>query len=88
MQIPSPASRLAPIPTASKGGKEKSGAVGRGLRARGGMQDAGMMRMRIGVKVLMRLDGSAHINGWNYEEMIFLLAFIIWPALIGLSMAV
>ena len=88
MQIPSPASRLAPIPTAGGAGKGKSGAVGRGLRARGGMQDAGVMRMKIGVKALMGLDGSAHFNRWNSEEMKFRLAFIVWPALIGLSMAV
>ena len=58
-QIPSPASRLAPTPTAGTAGKGKSGAVG---RTRGGMQDAGVMRMTM--------------------------AFIVWPALIGLSMAV
>ena len=62
--------------------------MGRGLRARGGMQDAGVMRMRIGAKVLMGLDASTHVNGWNSEEMKNRLAFIVWPALIGLSMAV
>ena len=88
-QIPTPASRLAPTPTAGRAGKGKSGAVGRGLRARGGKQDAGVMRMRIGVKALMGLDESAHVaDGWNSEEMKFQLAFIVWPALIGLSMAV
>ena len=93
-QSPSPASRLAPVPTAGPiptagiTGKGKSGAVGRGLRARCGMQNAGMMGMRIGVKSLMGFDGSAHVNGWNSEEMIFRLAFIVWPTLIGLSMTV
>lgn len=43
--------------------------------------------MRIGVKVLMGLD-AAHDSGWIYEEMKFRLAFIVWPALVGLSMAV
>jgi hypothetical protein len=52
------------------------------------MQDTGMMRMRIGVKALMGLDGPGHVNGLNSEEMKFRLAFIVWPALIGLSMAV
>lgn len=88
MQIPSPASRLAPTATAGTSGKGKSGAAGRGLRARGGMQKVGVMRMRIGVKALVGLDGFAHVNGWNSEEMKFRLAFIVWPALIGLSMAV
>ena len=87
-QNPSPASRLAPVPTASRAAKEKSGAVGIGLRARGGMQDAGVMRMRIGVKALMVLDGFSHFDGWYSEEIKFRLAFIAWPALIGLSMAV
>jgi hypothetical protein len=69
-------SRLAPVPTASRTEKGKSGAVGRGLRARGGMQDVGVMQMMIGVRALMGLDAFAQ------------LAFIVWPALIGLSMAV
>ena len=86
-QSPSPVSRLAPVPIASKTAK-KSWAVGRGLRARGGMQYAGVMQMMIGVKTLMGIDVFAHVNGWNSEKMKFQLAFIVWPALIGLSMAV
>ena len=79
-------SRLAPVPTASRIEKGKSGAVGRGLSAMGGMQDAGVMQMMIGVKAVMGIDGFAHVNG---EEMMkFRLVFIVWPALIGLSMAV
>ena len=88
-QIPSPASRLAPIPTADKAGKGKSGAVGRGLWARGGIQNAEVMRMRIGLNALMGLDESPYyVNRWNSEEIKFRLAFVVWPALIGLSMAV
>lgn len=78
-------SRLAPVPTASRIEKGKSGAVGRGLSAMGGMQDAGVMQMMIGVKAVMGLDGFAHVNG---EEMKFGLVFIVWPALFGLSMSV
>ena len=78
-------SRLAPVPTASRIEKGKSGALGRGLRARGGMRFAGVMQMMVGVKSVMGLDGLAHVNG---EGMEFQLAFIVWPALIGLSMAV
>ena len=78
-------SRLAPVPTASRIEKGKSGAVGRGLSAMGGMQDAGVMQMMIGVKAVMELDGFTRVNG---EEMKFRLVFIVWPALIGLSMAV
>lgn len=37
--------------------------------------------MGIGVKTLMGL------RGWNSEEMTFRLAFLVWPALIGLSIA-
>ena len=82
-------SRLAPVPIASRTGKEKSWAVGRGLRARCGMQESGVVLMKIGVKALMGLDvGPTNVNGWNSEEMTFRLAFIVWPALIGLSMAV
>ena len=80
VMIPTPASRLASSPTT---GTAKSGAVGRGLRGRAVMEDAGVMWMEIG---LMGLYGSVH--GWNSEEMKFRLAFIVWPALIGLSMAV
>ena len=78
-------SRLAPVPTASRIEKGKSGAVGRGLSAMGGMQDAGVMQMMIGVKAVMGLDGFAHVNG---EEIKFRLVFIVWPALFGLSMSV
>ncbi|KAF8800064.1 hypothetical protein BYT27DRAFT_7149036 [Phlegmacium glaucopus] len=67
VMMPTPASRLAPSPTAGTVGKGKSGAVGRGLNV---------------------MQGSIHIHGWNSEEMKFRLVFIIWPALIGLSMAV
>jgi hypothetical protein len=75
------------VPSATAGTTEKgkSGAVSRGLKARGGMQGEGVMWMRIGVKALMGLDG---VHGWNFEEMKFRLAFIVGPALIGLSMAV
>lgn len=69
-------------------GKGKSGAVGRGLRgSRGVMQSVGVMGLGIGVKTLMSvgLDGPVHIHRWNPEEMKFRLAFIVWPALIGLS---
>lgn len=78
-------SRLAPVPTESTAAKEKSWAVGRGLRVKGGMQGAGVMQMMI---TLMGLDGFTHVNGWNSEKMRFQLAFIVWPAIIGLSMAV
>ena len=84
-QSPSKVSRLAPVSTASRIEKGKSGAVGRGLSAMGGMQDAGVMQMMIGVKAVMELDGFTRVNG---EEMKFRLVFIVWPALIGLSMAV
>ena len=75
-------SRLAPVPTASRIEKGKSGALGRRLRVRGGMQDAGVIQMMIGVRTV-----TAH-HDVNGEEMKFRLAFIVWPALIGLSMAV
>jgi hypothetical protein len=52
------------------------------------MQDAGVMQMMIGMTALMGLDGSAHANRWNSEELKFQIAFIVWPAFIGLSMAV
>ena len=83
-----PASRLAPSATASTVGKGRSGAVGRGLGGRSGMQGAGLMRMGIGVKTLLRLDRSDYTHRWSSEEMKFRLAFIVWPALIGLSMTV
>ena len=86
VMIPTPASRLASSPTTGTAKKGKSGAVGRGLKGRAIMEDAGVMWMEIGVKGLMGLDGSVH--GWNSEEMTFRLAFIVWPALIGLSMSV
>jgi hypothetical protein len=41
--------------------------------------------MMIGVTALMGLDGSAHLNRWNSEELKFQLAFIVRLALIGLS---
>lgn len=70
-----------PSATAGTTEKGKSGAVSRGLRASGGMQGE---RMGIGVKALMGLG----VHGWNIEEMKFRLAFLVGPALIGLSMAV
>jgi hypothetical protein len=73
-----------PSATAGTAEKGKSGAVGRGLRARGGMQGAGVMWMRI----LTGLDGSIYILGCDSEEIKFRLAFIVCPALIGILMAV
>jgi hypothetical protein len=62
--------------------------MGRGLRSQVRIHGAELMRMRIGVKALGMNRFVREIHGWNSEEMKFRLAFIVFPALIGLSMAV